>query len=211
MKVGKEQKIMSLENREKITKGALDLFLSEGIKTVTMDKIAASLSVSKRTIYEQFADKEELVSECLALFKRENDEQRAAIERTSENSFVFLLRMFQAGFMKLNKINLRFVADVETLFPEKIKQNKLNRPAQIAQFSELIHKSQEDGYIIPTLSSEVLAIVYYGMISSLRDKESYDYSSVSPKDVLRMLCSIYFRGTATEKGMKLITEYIEMV
>ena len=200
---------MNIESREKITRGALDLFLSHGIKTVTMDKIAAALSMSKRTIYEQFSDKDELVTECLKLFRTEMDKERDEIREKSENSFIFLLSMFKMSFIKLNGINVRFLQDVETIFSDDIKKCRLNRPSQIAQMRELIRQSQEDGYIDPMLSTDVLATVYYGMLSSLRDKDSYDYSVISPKDALKMLCTIYFRGVATEKGLKLIVQYIK--
>ncbi|MBO4530355.1 MAG: TetR/AcrR family transcriptional regulator [Paludibacteraceae bacterium] len=200
---------MNIESREKITRGALDLFLSHGIKTVTMDKIAAALSMSKRTIYEQFSDKDELVTECLKLFRTELDKERDEIRERSENSFIFLLSMFKMSFIKLNGINVRFLQDVETIFSDDIKKCRLNRPSQIAQMRELIRQSQEDGYIDPMLSTDVLATVYYGMLSSLRDKDSYDYSVISPKDALKMLCTIYFRGVATEKGLKLIVQYIK--
>lgn len=36
-------------------------FLSKGVKAVKMDDIAMSLSISKRTLYEIFADKEDLL------------------------------------------------------------------------------------------------------------------------------------------------------
>ncbi len=176
-----------------------------------MDKIAAALSMSKRTIYEQFSDKGELVTECLKLFREELDKERDDIRAKSENSFVFLLSMFKMSFLRLNGINIRFLQDVETIFSEEIKRCRLNRPSQIEQMSELIRQSQKDGYVDPTLSSDVSATVYYGMISSLRDKDSYDYSVVSPKDVLKILCTIYFRGIATEKGLKLIAQYVESV
>lgn len=174
-----------------------------------MDKIAAALSMSKRTIYEQFSDKDELVTECLKLFRTELDKERDEIRERSENSFIFLLSMFKMSFIKLNGINVRFLQDVETIFSDDIKKCRLNRPSQIAQMRELIRQSQEDGYIDPMLSTDVLATVYYGMLSSLRDKDSYDYSVISPKDALKMLCTIYFRGVATEKGLKLIVQYIK--
>ena len=46
---------------EKILKGASDLFLKFGYKSVTMDDIAADLSISKKTVYKYFKTKVELV------------------------------------------------------------------------------------------------------------------------------------------------------
>ena len=55
------------EVRNLILNAALEQFMSKGIKEVKMDDIASLLSVSKRTIYELFSDKEELLLEALKL------------------------------------------------------------------------------------------------------------------------------------------------
>ena len=40
-----------------------ELFKTYGIKSVTMDSLASHLGISKRTIYEVFSDKDELLVE----------------------------------------------------------------------------------------------------------------------------------------------------
>ena len=44
--------------RMQVIKAAAEAFSQKGIKNVRMDDIASSLSISKRTLYELFADKE---------------------------------------------------------------------------------------------------------------------------------------------------------
>lgn len=84
------------------------MFMAQGIKSVTMDKIAASLSVSKRTIYEHFADKEALVAECLSCFKSDMDEKRSELKNTTANTFSYLLEMFKYSVSVLRKVNVNF-------------------------------------------------------------------------------------------------------
>ena len=55
------------EIQENIISTALSLFIEHGIKEVKMDDIATRLSISKRTIYEIFKDKEQLLFEALKL------------------------------------------------------------------------------------------------------------------------------------------------
>ena len=52
---------MSEDTSKRILDGALKMFTQNGIKSITMDEIAESLSISKRTIYENFKDKNTLV------------------------------------------------------------------------------------------------------------------------------------------------------
>lgn len=199
---------MSTESKEKIVRGALELFMAQGIKSVTMDKIAGSLSVSKRTIYEHFADKEALVSECLSCFKTDIDEKRSELKGSTANTFSYLLEMFKYSVSVLRRVNVNFFADSEAMFPEIIKEVKLNKKAQIEHFRLLITEAQRDGHIIKSFSPEVLAEVYYEMLGSMRSPDSYDYAQTPSSEILRILCNVYFRGVATEKGLSLINDLL---
>ena len=50
-----------METKERIAVKAEELFMQYGIRSVSMDDIANSLGVSKKTLYQYFADKDELV------------------------------------------------------------------------------------------------------------------------------------------------------
>src|SRR5687768_17399717 len=61
--------------KEKILKGAEDLFTKYGVRSISMDDIARHLSVSKKTLYQHFADKEDIVTmTCKAHLERNNKE-----------------------------------------------------------------------------------------------------------------------------------------
>ena len=50
-----------METRERIQVKAQELFMRYGVRSVSMDDIAAQLGMSKKTIYQFYADKDELV------------------------------------------------------------------------------------------------------------------------------------------------------
>ena len=62
-----------VELRERIILAAVELFTTNGIKSITMDEIAASLGISKRTLYEVFPDKETLLEECILKSQKDGD------------------------------------------------------------------------------------------------------------------------------------------
>jgi AcrR family transcriptional regulator len=51
--------------RDRILQAAADLFYSEGIHAVGVDRVAAESGVAKATLYQQFRSKDELVAACL--------------------------------------------------------------------------------------------------------------------------------------------------
>lgn len=58
-------------SRKKIVETALQMFNCRGVRGVTMDDIAAAMHMSKRTLYESFANKEELLTECMMMVYNE--------------------------------------------------------------------------------------------------------------------------------------------
>lgn len=70
--------------RETIIQLAAEMFVGQGIKAVRMDDIARHIGVSKRTIYEQFGDKEELLYQCLSYYVREQDRAARRVGCTGE-------------------------------------------------------------------------------------------------------------------------------
>ena len=55
---------MNVSLKERVVAKASMLFMRNGIKSVTMDNIAGQMGISKRTLYENFRDKDELLMEC---------------------------------------------------------------------------------------------------------------------------------------------------
>ncbi len=53
-----------MELKERIIEETSKLFFQNGIKSMTMSDIASHLGISKRTLYEVFKDKEDLLEEC---------------------------------------------------------------------------------------------------------------------------------------------------
>ena len=69
-----------MDNRERIIEGAAELFKTYGIKSVTMDSLANHLGMSKRTIYEVFSDKDELL---IGVLKRMAEKQKESGKKGS--------------------------------------------------------------------------------------------------------------------------------
>ena len=75
-----------MTQRDIIIDRASKMFVSQGVKAVRMDDIAQELSVSKRTLYELFGDKEELLYHSIRFFYTEGRERRLQQIRVLNNS-----------------------------------------------------------------------------------------------------------------------------
>ena len=62
-----------MELKERIVDTALRLFTDLGIKSVRMDDIASVCGISKRTLYEQFTDREHLVRQAIETYVKQQE------------------------------------------------------------------------------------------------------------------------------------------
>jgi len=97
-----------LETREKILNAAGNLFIREGLKSITMDTIALKLGVSKRTIYENFTSKEELIREFLLENMLKHKNELLSIVNRSENVIEALIQFGEYNREIFSKYNPLF-------------------------------------------------------------------------------------------------------
>lgn len=113
--------VISSDKREQILQGAMQVFLSQGYASTSMDRVAAAAGVSKQTIYSYFQDKQGLFT---ALIERVTIDRMQHIFRAEELSdepellryFAesFLQKMANPEFLSL----LRIIISESARFPE---------------------------------------------------------------------------------------------
>lgn len=102
-----------VELRERIITAATEAFTSQGIKSITMDDIAAALGISKRTLYEVFSDKESLLKECILKAQAERDKYLQEVFEQSHNVLEVILAVFQKSIEMFHQTNKRFFEDIK--------------------------------------------------------------------------------------------------
>lgn len=101
------------ELKDRIIETALEAFTTHGIKSVTMDDIAASLGISKRTLYEVFQDKESLLTECILKHHEEMKVFLSEILANSKNVLEVILACYQRSIESFHRTNKRFYEDIK--------------------------------------------------------------------------------------------------
>src|SRR6476620_6589252 len=107
-----------IETKEKILKGAEGLFTKYGVRSISMDDIARHLSVSKKTLYQHFADKEELVMLVSKSHLERNVKEFEAIFENSENSVVELAQISSCMKRNLEGLNQTMMFDLQKFHPK---------------------------------------------------------------------------------------------
>src|SRR5476651_702949 len=103
---------------DRILNGSLELFFKAGIKSVTMDDIAKHLAISKKTIYQFFTDKNELVIALVKKKMHEDEEQMNAMMSGATNVIEQMIDMMKCSEEIFSRINPILMFDLQKYHPD---------------------------------------------------------------------------------------------
>src|ERR1700748_462353 len=111
-----------MSQTERIILGAEELFLTAGIKSVTMDDIARHLGMSKKTVYQFFKDKNELVLGLVKKKLKDDEDQMCGIMEQSGNVIEQMIAMMKCSEEIFSRINPIVIHDMQKYHPEAWQQ-----------------------------------------------------------------------------------------
>jgi AcrR family transcriptional regulator len=194
--------------KERIIQGGEDLFLTAGIKSVTMDDIAKHLSVSKKTIYHHFKDKNELV---IALTKKklqEDEDQMCAIMGQSDNVMQEMIDMLKCSEEIFSRINPIVIHDLQKYHPEAwdIFQS-FKADVLVRTLEDVLAKGIKQGYIRPEIDVKIIARMRVAQVEMGFNTKLFPTATYSPWKVQYQFMEHFTYGISTLKGYKLLNQY----
>lgn len=201
------------EIREQIVETAQQLFIEHGIKDVKMDDIAAQLSISKRTIYELFNDKEQLLREVLELQNEKMRENGKEIIRSSKHILEIILKLYNLHFELLKKVNSKFFAELSK-YPEICKEKQSKEKQNAKKFCAWMEMGRQQGLFREDADFEILVFILKRDLATILEAKMQtghsDLKKYTPDELGRKLILFYLRGISTPKGQKIIEEYLKI-
>lgn len=203
-----------MASKDIITTVSTKLFMSRGVKSVTMDDIATECGMSKRTLYEQFHDKSELLEACINDMNCRNDEKMDQIIKSSGNVLEVLLKIHEYQARATEDMYANFYNELKKCFPEVYQKTiSAMRACQLSSTEFMLKQGQKEGVFIPQITDNIpiTAVAITRMIDVIKNadvfKEDNNFS-MSQKSALKSMMIVFLRGISTEKGRKIVDEYI---
>jgi AcrR family transcriptional regulator len=197
-----------MEIKERIKQKADELFRRYGIKSVTMDEIASQLGVSKKTIYQFFEDKNQLVdaviAELIEYNKTDCNHSRSRAENAVEEVF---LGMESLKDMLAN-LNPSILYDMERAHAATFKRFLDYKYSFLFNLMKTnIERGKEEGLYRAEVNAELLAKVRIETIMLPFNQELFPKEKYSLVYFQQELLEYFLFAMATPKGYKLITKY----
>lgn len=197
------------DQKQDIVITAFKQFKQFGFKSVTMDDIARSSGVSKKTLYELFEDKDELVLESVKHMLNENQCQTEDIFKTSKNAIEQIINILIIMERMVRGMNLVCYVDLQRHYPDAYKYLTKHKETYLFQcisdnlkqgISEGLYREDIDIEIISRFRMESALIVFQ---NNVFPQENYDIVKVN-----NQIFANYMYGIASLKGHKLISSYL---
>lgn len=199
-----------MTQHERIVEQAAKMFAEQGIKSIRMDDIAKSLGVSKRTLYELFEDKEELLYLSIRFMQSRRMAKMEAKLKENADSLAYLFESMEL-MMDNKELHRRISCNLSKFYPKTFDRVRREAEAQSGQILySLIEHYIDCGLIVPTVDVRLsVTILYYTantLISTAGNMNLPD--GVTLNEALGYTIVNFFRGIATLKGVQQIDEYL---
>ncbi len=191
--------------REAIIKQALHEFHKRGIRGVTMSQISEELHISKRTLYEIYASKEDLIVECLQTKHLENCRNMEAIIEQSNNVMEALLQIFQQRLNETNHINSQFLEELQEYHAAKKYFAQIHAKQRV-EAVEYLRSGVAEGVFEPTVDFEIFYDMLHMMVENIFTLGLLSTHTVTQTFTATLIT--YIRGCATNKGRQIIDNWL---
>ncbi|TCO09894.1 TetR/AcrR family transcriptional regulator [Natronoflexus pectinivorans] len=198
-----------MEIRERILDTAGKMFFTEGIRRVTMDAIARKMGMSKRTIYEIFKDKNEILRASIADLIDKNELELNELKERSANSMELIVGAFEFGIKAINEVNPVYFEDLELYHPELWNETMYRRKQEsYRDFQNLVKQGIKEGFFREKLNVPLVAKIFIEQMNAMHRRDVFPAHEYPAAELFETLFLNYIRGISTYAGIEKLEELL---
>lgn len=194
-----------MEEKINFLSKATQLFIENGAKSVTMDEIAKEFGISKKTLYQKYKNKEELLEEVLKYKLQEVIERLKYLDENIDNA---VARMFCRD-EEIDKVshsnNNILIRQLLKYYPAIFHKHMLNFSAK---FSEVlvhnIEKGRKQGLYREDFDPELYAKLFFQLVMSYDSSPYFDVELIERENFMQETMFFYLNAITNEKGKEVL-------
>ena len=194
------------ELRERILAASMEEFRKHGVRAVKMDDIANCLSISKRTLYEIYDNKEDLLFECVKTsFEHSEKELHESVEN-ADNVMDILLRIYRLKMNLLRKTHPSFYCELEK-YPKILEYFEKQDGKRRAQQMDFIKRGIREGYFRNDVNYDLILDLFD--VSNRYIISNYNSLNYSMEQLSYNLVFVFLRGFCTLRGVEILDKFLD--
>jgi TetR/AcrR family transcriptional regulator, cholesterol catabolism regulator len=196
--------------KHQITEKALAAFAHVGFKAVTVNEIAQMNGISKKTLYEQFSDKNAIVNSAVALFDKQIRNEQDVLIKNSSNAIEEVIQIMRLLENKLQKMNVNCFHDLPKYYPQALLSFKAHQQTHLHTILNNIRRGVKEGLYRKNVNTELVATLRMEtMFYFLMNKTEMDKFGFVEMQLHQMQLFLY--SICTVKGHELIDKHIALL
>ncbi len=198
-----------MEVNEKIIAAASELFQRYGVRSVSMDDIAYHLSMSKKTLYQYFKDKDDIVTTAFRRHMDKEKEEYDVIYRESKDPIDELTRVSVCMRKDFKNINPSLLFDIRKYHPNaweiwlEFKNDHI-----YGTIIDNLRRGIEMGCFREDIDVEVMAKLRLEQVQLAFDNQLFPPEKFDLPSTQMQFFEHFIRGILTPKGLKLYESYL---
>ncbi len=179
------------------------LYNKYGIRSVTMDDLATQLGISKKTLYEHFEDKNDLVKQTLTHQMRKTDCEFKEMALHKQNAIETLLSISDIIARNMSEMNPSLTFDLMKYYPDcwelllEFKRERVFNSVKANLVSGI-----KEGLYRKDFDPDVIAHLYVSRMRGGMDTESFPNIQQNFSAFFKELITYHIRGIASTKGLE---------
>lgn len=191
--------------RDKIITSAMMAFAKKGIRQVKMDDVASELGISKRTLYEIFDKKEDLLYEGVKYYLGERRNQMQQKAQDCNNVMEIILLAYKLKVEEVRQTNPLFYSDL-VKYPKVARYLGQQNQQMLTNMTKFIERGIEEGYFRKEVKSELVARLFDALGKYVMEQQLYFNYTI--EEIFMNLIFVSLRGICTKKGVEAIDKWI---
>ncbi|MBQ1747400.1 MAG: TetR/AcrR family transcriptional regulator [Bacteroidales bacterium] len=193
-----------MTRREQILESAFNAFTSRGIKVVKMEDIAGSLKISKKTLYEFFSGKKELLVASMEYKFPKLLEKNSKIVRCMPNPLTAMVFCAVENIRFMSSFSESFVDEVRAV-PELKDFGGNVKNEMDSLMNTMLSQCVREGYLKEEDSKRLVSV----FMDNLRNFKELRNQDVFPSQLCFNIVITILGGLCTQKGKKVLDELKE--
>jgi TetR/AcrR family transcriptional regulator, cholesterol catabolism regulator len=195
-----------------IIQRARKMFMQFGIRSVSMDDICRELGMSKKTLYQYFGNKNELLGKALEFGFEEFEESISSLGNNEQNAIDDLLDLSKVIDRHLKEVNPSVTFDLEKYYPELYRENMIKkREFAYRYIRKNIEKGIKENVFRDDLNLDLVSKLYIQKLEDLHDPNYYNADQISFSEVFHVMFENHIRGISNENGIKYFEEKVKIL
>ena len=190
------------ELRQRILTSAREYFFANGFSKTTMDELAHSMGMSKKTIYKFFTSKDDIVR-AITQEKLQRIMTRCEAIRLNE-SMEFIDRIKNTITYitnEMRQMSPTFSLDVQRTMPELWREVESFRNETVMnEFAQMVKQGVQLGIFRSDVNAHVFVLMYAAAMRAIVNPEVLSHLPVDLSQAYQAAVTVFFEGMMTEEG-----------